>query len=52
MEPAGQDELPDLADQLMLQRLAKQPIDAQGGDGGTGLLGITKWLYLIRHNWP
>ena len=50
MKPAGQDELPDLPDELMLQRLMQQTINAERGDRGTGSLG--KWLYLIRHNWP
>src|SRR5262249_10117371 len=39
-EPAGQDELSDLADDLMLERLAVQAIDAQGGDRGAGTSGI------------
>jgi hypothetical protein len=52
MEPAGQYELPDLPDELMLQRLLKQPIDAQGGNSSTGTLCMTKWLYHRHHNWP
>ena len=44
--------LADLPDDLVLQRLAKQPIDAQCGDGGAGPFGIAKWLYDRHHNWP
>jgi hypothetical protein len=29
----------------MLQRLAAQPIDAQGSDGGASASGIVKWIY-------
>jgi hypothetical protein len=52
MKPTGQYELPDLPDELMLQRLVKQPIYAQSRDGGAGALCIAKWLYHRRHNWP
>jgi hypothetical protein len=51
-ESAGQYELSDLPDDLMLQRLAKLPIDAQRRNGGAGTFGLTKWLYHGRHNWP